>query len=395
MKMDRAGASRLLRRLLSLTLAVCFVLGGAVTAWADAVSTYTISMTQGQLSVLKNGYVTSTYRITGNSATVATGENGDLLVCFYDTSNKYVGVTLGSQEIVNFYGAIGTLELDNSLNRPVVIGAGATVDRLVVGAPVKVSIWGKVKGGSVDAAAVVIAAKGSSVSDLYFYHSGSRFYANEGSLVDGTTIRNTEDGGTYRFGNAPSSISGSSASNSSSSTTTTTKSSGITLRSKAIYAIVGETLADLKDELRYNVEARDSNGHALEGSFEWVDRSSTVMWESKTYRYRFKPYANGYDTVTGSIRIIVEEDEDSKEDLTLDINGPIHTNYDDKRLSYFLSKLEDRVEAFNEDGKRVNGKVKWSGANRKVTETDTFKFTFTPNNPKYKTVTGEMEIVVE
>lgn len=397
MKTSRKGASRLMRRLLGLTLAVCFVLGSCVTAWADAVSTYTVSVSSGQISILKNGYVTSTYRrLADSSVTVATGESGDLLVCYYNTSSKYVAVTLGSQQIVNFYGSIGTLKLDSSLDRPVVIASTATVNRLEIGAPVKVSVWGKMKGGSVDAAATVVAAKGSTISDLFFYNSKSRFYAHEGSTVDGTTVRSSENMGAYRYGDSdsPSGSSSGSGSSGSSSNTLSSSSSGITLRSTAIYAIAGETLSDLQYELRYNVTARDINGRLLDGSLEWVDRGSTQLWDSKSYRYRFRPYETGYNTVTGYIRIIVEDDNEYKDEITLDINGPIRTSYDNKRLSYFLTKLEDRVEAYNEDGRRVNGKVKWSGSNRRVTETETFKFTFTPNNPKYQTVTGEMQIVV-
>lgn len=387
MKMDRSNnRTGWLRRILGLTLAVCLALGGTVTAWADAISTYTVSVAKGQISILKNGYVTNTFRTTGSSATVTTSQDGNLLVCFYDTSNRYVGVNLGSQQIVNFYGTIDTLKLDSSLDRPVVIGATATVAKLEVEAPVKVSIWGKVNGGSVDAAATVIAAKGSTVADLYFYNSRSRFYANVGSVVDGTTIRSSEDAGSYRYG------SGSSSSGSSSDTT---NKSGITLKSTPLDAIIGDTLADLEDELQYNVEARDRNGRRLYGEFEWVDKGSTRLWETKRYRYRFEPDDAGYDTVTGTIRIVVDDDEEYKDELTLDINGPITTGYDNKRLSYFLSRLEDRVEAYNEDGKRVNGKVKWSGSNRRVTETETFKFTFTPNNPRYQTVKGEIEIVVD
>lgn len=401
MKTSRKGASRLLHRLLGLTLAVCFVLGSCVTAWADAVSTYSVSVSSGYLSILKNGYVTSTYRrLADSSVTVATGENGDLLVCYYNTSSKYVAVTLGSQQIVNFYGAIGTLKLDSSLDRPVVITSTATVDRLEVGAPVKVSVWGKVKGGSVDAAATIVAAKGSTVSDLFFYHSRSRFYAFEGSTVDGTTLRSSENMGAYRYGSDSDSSSGSSGSSSpgsssgSGTNTLSSSSYGITLRSTAIYAIAGETLSDLRDELRYNVTARDRNGRQLDGSLEWVDRSSTQLWDSKSYRFRFKPYDTGYETVTGYIRVIVEEDNDSKDEVILDINGPIRTSYDNKRLSYFQTKLEDRVEARNEDGRLINGKVKWVNSSRRVTETETFKFIFTPNNPRYQTVTGEMQIVV-
>jgi len=392
MKMDptdrRTRRTSALRRLLGLALAVCFALGGAVTAWADAISTYTVSVSSGQISIMKSGYVTNTFRTKGNGATVTTGENGNLLVCFYDTNDRYVGVNLGSQEIVNFYGSIGTLKLDSSLDRPVVIGATATVAKLEVEAPVKVSIWGKVNSGSVDAAATLVAAKGSTVSDVYFYNSRSRFYANEGSVVDGTTIRSSEDGGSYRYGSSSAS-SGSSTSSSSTST-----SSGITLKTTALDAIIGDRLEDLENELQYNVEARDRHGRRLDGEFEWVDRGSTRLWETKRYKFRFNPDDSGYDTVTGTIRIIVDDDDEYKEELTLDIT-PFSTSYDNKRLTYFLSKLEDRVEAHNADGKRISGKVKWSNSSRRVTESGYYKFIFTPNNPEYQTVKDQIWIEVE
>lgn len=395
---NRLGVSRLFRRLLGLTLAVCLLVGGSATAWADAVSTYTVSVSQGLVTILKSGYVTNTFRTGGNNLTISSGVGGNLQACFYDASGKYVGVDLGSQEILTVYGAIGTLRLDTSLNRPVVIAASATVSNLTIDAPVKVSVWGKVAGGSVNAAATVVAAKGSSVSDLFFYNSRAAFYHNDGSVIDGTTMRSSQNAGAYRYGTDQSgSSSGSSSGNSlsSSSNTTSSTSSGITLRSLPIYAVIGETLSDLELELEYNVTARTTGGRVLSGDFEWVDRGSTRLWESKSYKFYFHPHDGDYDTVIGSVRIIVDDDEDYKNNVTLEINGPIYTNYDNKRLSYFLTKLESKVRAYNEDGRYVSGKVRWSKSTSKVSETGTYKFTFTPNNPMYRTVTGEIEIVVE
>ena len=386
--------SRLLRRLLGLTLAACFVLCGTVTAWADAISTYTVSVSNGQLSILKSGYVTNTFRTAGNNATVTTGTDGNLMVCFYDANNRYVGVTLGSQQIVNFYGSIGTLRLDSSLDRPVVIGSTATVSKLEVEAPVKVSIWGKVNSGSVDAAATLVAAKGSTINDVYFNRSSARFYANEGSVIDGTTIRSSEE--LSSSGSSRPSSSGSSSSSSSSTSTSGTGRYRVTVKSSTIYATYGETLNDLLDDLEANVEATNRSGRVLDGEVEWVDSDSTRVRETRRYRYRFTPDDSDYDDVTGTVRIVVDDDDEYKEEIYPDDNNdrPITVKYG-KRLSSYLSKLKDRLTFYNEDDKIVRGKVKWTNGDKKITQDGTYKYVFTPNNSKYRTYKGEIEIIVE
>ena len=353
---------RLGRRIMGLALAVCFAFGGAVTAWADAVSTYTVSVSNGQLSILKGGYVTNTFRTNSNNATVATGTDGNLMVCFYDANNKYVGVTLGSQQIVNFYGSIGTLTLDSSLDRPVVIGNTATVTKLEVDAPVKVSIWGKVNSGSVDASATLVAAKGSTVSDVYFNNSGARFYANEGSVVDGTTTRSSEDS-TYGSGSSWSS----------------------------------DTLGDLWDDLDASVQAYNRGGRRLYGTVEWEDRESTKVKETRRYRFCFTPDDSSYGEATGTVRIVVDDDDDYKEEIYLEDEDlePIVTSSDNRRLSTYLERLNNRLKFYDEDGKRVYGEAKWTNPGKKVTETDTFKYIFTPYRSKYRSYKGDFQIIVE
>ena len=74
-KKFRSGA----KRLLGLVLAAALVLGGAVTAWADAVSTYSVSVSQGGISILRGGAVTNSFRTLVNDVAVMTGEDGELL----------------------------------------------------------------------------------------------------------------------------------------------------------------------------------------------------------------------------------------------------------------------------------------------------------------------------
>ncbi|MCI8652745.1 MAG: hypothetical protein HFF11_03500 [Angelakisella sp.] len=383
-KKFRSGA----KRLLGLVLAAALVLGGAVTAWADAVSTYSVSVSQGGISILRGGAVTNSFRTLVNDVAVMTGEDGELLICFTNSQGNYVAVTLGSQEIVNFYGTIGTLRLDNSLDRPVVIGSSARVTKLKVDAPVKVSVWGRVDSGTVDAAANIVTARGSRISDLYFEESsGGQLYINDGSIVDESTILNS---GNYR---------GSGSSGSSDSTdrdgTTSRTVDGITLKTIKIYADYDDTLADLLGDLEDSVEAYNRSGRRLYGEVEWVDRDSTEIDDGGRFRYRFIPDNDDYDSVTSTIRIVVDEDKGYE---TLDLTiGEIHVSYSSnpKRLASYLGKLENQVKAYNEDGRRVYGEVKWSGSNKRVEESGTFKFVFVPYSSKYRTARGEIEIIVD
>lgn len=383
---NKRKVNGLLRRCLGLVLAAGLALGGVVVAWADAISTYSVSMSQSYLSILRGGAVTNSFRIAANNADVLTGDDGSLLVGFYNAQNQYIAVTLGSQQIVNFYGAIGTLRLDPSLDRPVVIGSSAQVANLQVEAPVKVSVWGKVSGGSVDSAASIVAAKGSRIENLYFNHSGAQFYSQEGAIIDGTTIRSVEDGGA---GNRYSS----SGSSSSSSGGTTNTVSGITLRAETIYAEEGDTLGDLLSDLEASVEATNRSGKRLYGDVRWVDSNSTEVDDNGRFRYRFIPDNDDYKTVTGTVRIVVDDDG-RKESLTLEFDK-ITTSRDDRRLSAYRNKLENEVKAYNDDGRRVHGEVKWAtGSNKVVSETGDFKFIFVPYSSKYRSVRDTITIEV-
>lgn len=374
------------RRLLGLVLAAGLALGGTVTGWADAISTYSVSVGQGVLSILRAGKVTNSFRTSSSDVTAMTASDGNLMVCFSNAQGEYVGVALGSQEIVNFYGAIGTLRLDDSLDRPVVIGSSARVTKLKVDAPVKVSVWGRVESGTVDAAASIVTAKGSQISNLYFENSGGRLYVNEGSVVDGTTILNSGS-------NLAGSSSGSSGSSSRRDGTTSRTVDGITLKTTKIYADYDDTLGELVDELNASVEAYNRRGRSLDGTVKWVDTYTTSVDDGGRFRFEFTPDDNEYPPVTSTIRVVVDEDVEY-EDVYLDYPETLEVSRSNnpKRLSYYLSRLENKVEAYNDDGRRIYGEVKWSGSNKKVEDSDYYYFTFTPYSSKYKVVKDKIYI---
>ena len=370
------------KRLLGLALAAGLTLGGTATAWADAISTYSVSVGQGVISILRSGAVTNSFRTSVNDVTAMTDSDGDLMVCFNNTKGEYVAVTLGSQEIVNFYGSIGTLCLDDSLDRPVVIGSSARVTKLKVDAPVKVSVWGRVDSGTVDAAASIVTARGSQISNLYFEDSSGQLFINEGSVVDGTTILNSG----VNLGGSSSSSSGSSSSSNRDGTTSRTV-DGITLKTTKIYADYDDTLADLLDDLQASVEAYNRRGRSLDGEVRWKDSDSTEVDDGGRFRYEFIPDDSDYDRVVSTIRIVVDEDEDY-EDIHLEFDKlVVSRSKNPKRLSYYLSRLED-------DGRRVYGEVKWSGSNKRVEESGDFSFTFIPYSSKYRNVRDKIHIEV-
>lgn len=187
--MERHWFCRGAKRFLGAALAAGICLGGMVTAWADAVSTYSISMGQGAMSVLKGGAVVNSFKTSDSDITVMTDRDGSLLICLNGIQGEPVKVALGEQQIVNFYGKIGTLLLDSTLNRPVVIGANAQVERLEVEAPVKISNWGRVNSGTVNAAASLVTASGSYTGNVVLENLGARIHVNEGAVTQGITTR--------------------------------------------------------------------------------------------------------------------------------------------------------------------------------------------------------------
>ena len=139
--------------------------------------------------------------------------------------------------------------------------------------------------------------------------------------------------------------------------------------------------------------AYNRSGRRLYGEVEWEDRSSLKVGDSGRFRFRFIPEDDDYDTVTGSIRIVVDDDDDYEDlDLTIGEINVTKTN-NPRRLASYLNKLNNAIEAYNEDGRRVYGEAKWT-SNKKVEESGKFKFVFVPYSSKYRTVRDEIQINV-
>lgn len=431
------------RRFLGLALAVCMTAGTLVVGHADAISTYCVSVASSSVSVLKNNQVTHTFKAANANIAVANdARSGDLLVSFNDASGGTTTMSFGQQPILLLYGNIGTMDLTSALNKPIVIGAKCTVGNLQVNAPVKVSIWGKVNGGDINAAANVIAAKGSVVSGLESRHSGANFFANAGSTVNGTkyqgTATTTENGNTFIYignGGTPTVNEGSSvliAGNGYNNTVNTGTGSGgsnnnyttnyVTHNYDGGYSITAtdisanyyDRLGNLVQKLGSAVGVADKSGKRVNGTVSWYNVSgSTVVRNGGEFQFLFTPSSSGISPMVGTIRINTTgtgnngpyyDDDDYYDDDWYDRYGEyvdleideivIREDQLGRRLVRFNNDLRDAVTAYNEDGREIRGTVQWL-YNEKVEEPGWYEFVFIPAASKYETVRDEVKIVLE
>ena len=447
--------SKLGRKALGLVLAAGMTVGTMAVGYADAISTYCVSVASNSVSVLHNNKVTHSFKAANSNIAIGNdAASGDLLVSFNDSSGGTTTMSFGQQPILLLYGNIGNLDLTSALNKPIVIGAKCTVGNLMVNSPVKVSIWGKVNGGVVNAAANVIAANGSTVSNLESRNSGANFFANAGSTVNGTKYQGTatsggSNGNTFIYignGGSPtvnenSSVlifgngsSGSGSNNnwntggsnnnnnwnnnnwntggSSQNYITHNYDGGYTITAVDISANYYDQLGNLLSKLGSSVGAADKSGNRVSGTVAWYNNSnSTVVRGGGEFQFLFTPSNSRISPMVGTIRIVTNgtgspsgpwyDDEDDEwydrygEYVDLEIDEiVIREDQLGRRLVRFTNDLKKAVTAYNEDGREIRGTVQWL-YNEKVDEPGWYEFVFIPAASKYETVRDEVKIVLE
>ena len=154
-----------------------------------------------------------------------------------------------------------------------------------------------------------------------------------------------------------------------------TSSTGVKLTTKTIRADSGDRLRDLEDDLEDNVKAT-YDGKTISGEVSWDSSRSTVVKKSGSYKFVFEPDSSRYKTTTGTIRITVDgDDDDGDDDVELRI-GSINVKNTTTRLRSLVSELEDEVDAYDDDGDRIRGEVKWVSDTTRVTKTGYYEFYF-------------------
>lgn len=330
------------------------------------------------ISFQKDGRTTGSYRMSRNDIVLVTDSSEDLLVCFYNTDGQYVGVTLGSQDNVNLSGSMDSLVLHRDLDRNVIIGSSCNVSDMAVNSPVKVSVYGKVGTMDIDAAASVIAVKGSQINHVVSSSSAARL-----SVKDGAKVNNT---------------SGISSSSSSSTKPGTIIISGggdgdVTFRTDTIYAEYGDRLRDYVADLEASVRAYYLKKR-ITGEVEWNLPGSTVLKKTGSYRFLFTPDNASLDPTYGNIRVVVDDDESELDDLDLDIRT-ITVEYNTKRLGDLNTKLRQSVKAYDVYGKLVPGTLRWVDEDTRVRKSGYYDFLFIPTSTKYSRIQDSIKIQIE
>ena len=181
----------------------------------------------------------------------------------------------------------------------------------------------------------------------------------------------------------------------SSSDDDSTTDDGLTVKTSTISARSGDTLRDLESDLNHYVKVYDEDGDRVDGKAEWVSSYSTKVKKTGTFKFDFYPDDDDYDDVRGSIRIEVSGGSSSSGKKVRLYVSPITLSSASERLRDLEDELEDSVKAYY-DGSSVRGDVSWEDSgSTQVKKTGTYTFVFEPDSSSYKTVTGEIKIIVD
>ena len=152
------------KKFTAVLLAAMMVLSLAVMASAattQTAGTYSVTAQADKILFTRNG-ASASYPIKTANIKLTTHKDGDLLVCFTDSTGKARNVTVGKQTSLTLSGPMASLTLAKELNDGVAVTLGATanVTTMTVDTPNPVAINGKVGTLKVTAAANITLAKG-------------------------------------------------------------------------------------------------------------------------------------------------------------------------------------------------------------------------------------------
>lgn len=442
------------KRITALCLALVMMLSLAVGA--SAASNYSLKVQNKYVQFYRGGNLTGSY-LSKDGAISLNSSKGDLLVCFTDSTGKSRRITLGSQSDLSVTGSLPSLSLPKTLDSDVQVTIGGTVSTLTVAGANKVTVSrgatvttakltnskAKLTAASGSSVKSVTAVTKSSVSgtvgslktgnssdsdstsgssalklstttidadygdklsslqddledSVTASYNGRKVPGKVSWVSSGSTVLRrsgtvrflfTPDSGSYKktYGSVYIDVDGDGGNSSTSST-------GVKLTTKTIRADSGDRLRDLEDDLEDNVKAT-YDGKTISGEVSWDSSRSTVVKKSGSYKFVFEPDSSRYKTTTGTIRITVGGDDDDDDDIELRI-GTINVKNTTTRLRSLGSELEDEVRAYDDDGDRIDGEVKWVSDTTRVTKTGYYAFYFIPDSGSYDRVRDEIKITV-
>lgn len=384
------------KKFTAVLLAAMMVLSLAVMASAATTATagtYSVTAQADKILFTRNG-ASASYPIKTANIKLTTHKDGDLLVCFTDSTGKARNVTVGKQTSLTLSGPMASLTLAKELNDGVAVTLGATanVTTMTVDTPNPVAINGKVGTLKVTAAANITLAKGATVTKKDVTSKTAKITTSANAAVTAApTAAATKPAATKPAATKPAATKPAAPSSAS-----TGSKGDYRVKIDSIYWDEDEaTLGDVLDELNDNLEVYDyATRTYLAGDARWTTSNNRSVQDGKSYTFTFTPDDKSYAPVDGSVKIYLDS---ASGDLELVVKDSVlHAKDGDVKLKELLKDLKKIVKAYDDNGDEVKGTVKWvSNGNNTVDKDRDYKFKFVPNSSRYDSVEDTIRVEID
>ena len=368
------------KKFTAVLLAAMMVLSLAVMASAattQTAGTYSVTAQADKILFTRNG-ASASYPIKTANIKLTTHKDGDLLVCFTDSTGKARNVTVGKQTSLTLSGPMASLTLAKELNDGVAVTLGATanVTTMTVDTPNPVAINGKVGTLKVTAAANITLAKGATVTKKDVTSKTAKITTSANAAVTAApTAAATKPAATKPAA---------------SSSASTGSKGDYRVKIDSIYWDEDEaTLGDVLDELNDNLEVYDyATRTYLAGDAKWTTSNNRSIQSGKSYTFTFTPDDKSYAPVDGSVKIYLDV-------ASGDIELVLYAKDEDVKLRSLLSDLKKIVKAYDDNGDEVKGTVKWvSNDSNTIDDGREYKFKFVPSSSRYDSEEGTITVKI-
>ena len=375
------------KKFTAVLLAAMMVLSLAVMASAattQTAGTYSVTAQADKILFTRNG-ASASYPIKTANIKLTTHKDGDLLVCFTDSTGKARNVTVGKQTSLTLSGPMASLTLAKELNDGVAVTLGATanVTTMTVDTPNPVAINGKVGTLKVTAAANITLAKGATVTKKDVTSKTAKITTSANTAVTAApTAAATKPAATKPAA---------------SSSASTGSKGDYRVKIDSIYWDEDEaTLGDVLDELNDNLEVYDyATRTYLAGDARWTTSNNRSVQSGKSYPFTFTPDDKSYAPVDGSVKIYLDV-ASGEIDLELKSPGYLVAKDDDVKLKSLLSDLKKMVRAYDDNGDEVKGTVSWvSNGSNTIDNGRSYTYKFKPSSSRYESEEGKVYVYTE
>lgn len=377
------------KKFTAVLLAAMMVLSLAVMASAATTQTastnYSVTVQADKILFTRNG-ASASYPIKTANIKLTTHKDGDLLVCFTDSTGKARNITVGKQTSLTLSGPMASLTLAKELNDGVAVTLGATgnVTTMTVDTPNPVAINGKVGTLKVTAAANITLAKGAAVTKKDVTSRTAKITTSANAAVTAAPTAAA----------APATKPAATKPAASSTASTGTK-GDYRVKINSIYWDEDEaTLGDILDELNDNLEVYDYTTRTyLAGDAKWTTSNNRSVQDGKSYTFTFTPDDKSYASVDGSVKIYLDS---ASGDIELVLKKDVlYAKDEDVKLKSLLSDLKKIVKAYDDNGDEVKGTVKWvSNDSNTIDDGREYKFKFVPSNSRYDSEEGTITVEI-